>query len=115
MTLNDMKNYFDDILEDSPDKANLLNFIDKYKVINKNRADQNITLPDMIKFLRFYGFGQNSHAFLENLLNVIEPDIPKEKRYYNLDSGKNKYEPKKDNMNKKNELSYIFSLIFSKI
>lgn len=115
MTLNDMKNYFDDILEDSPDKANLLNFIDKYKVINKNRADQNITLPDMIKFLRFYGFGQNSHAFLENLLNVIEPDIPKEKRYYNLDSGKNKYEPKKDNMNKKNELSYIFEKIREKI
>ena len=115
MTLNDMKNYFNDILEESPDKANLLNFIDKYKIINKNRADQNITLPDMIKFLRFYGFGQNSYTFLENMLSVLEPDIPKEKRYYNVDNLKNKYESKKDNSNKKNELSDIFEKIREKI
>ena len=115
MTLNDMKNYFNDILEDSPDKTNLLNFIDKYKVINKNRTDQNITLPDMIKFLRFYGFGQNSYAFLENMISVLEPDIPKEKRNYNFDNLKNKYEPKKEIGNKKNELSYIFEKIREKI
>lgn len=65
--------------------------------------------------MRFYGFGQNSYAFLENMISVLEPDIPKEKRNYNFDNLKNKYEPKKEIGNKKNELSYIFEKIREKI
>ena len=96
MSLNDIKNYFDKILEDSPDKKNLLNFIDKYKIINKNRINQNLILPDLIKFLQFYGFGENSYNFLENMLHILEPDIPKEtNNYNNINNLEQKIEPKK--------------------
>ena len=100
MTLNDIKNYFDKILEDSPDKKNLLNFIDKYKVINKNRINQNLILPDMIKFLQFYGFGENSSNFLVNMLNILEPDMPKENNLFN---NINNFE---ENIEPKNKIKY---------
>ena len=124
MTLNDMKNYFDKILEDSPDKRNLIIFIDKYKIINKNRINQYLTMPDMIKFLQFYGFGQKSYIFLDNLLSVLEPDYPKEKVNINLNKFEKEYEPKKYdydlnkinyNSGKKNEMCYIFQNLREKI
>lgn len=122
LTLNDMKNYFDKILEDSPDKQHFLNFIDKYKIINKNRINQYLVLPDMIRFLQFYGFGDNSYNFLKNLVNILEPDnSPQDnqninnnyliknfeqknaKRLYNLDKDKN------------NQINQIFDNIREKI
>ena len=125
MTLNDMKNYFDKILEDSPDKRNLLIIIDKYKIINKNIINQYLTMPDMIRFLQFYGFGQNSCDFLENLLSILEPDCPKEKQNYNLNNFERQYEPKKNinininqnnlNSSKNNEMSNIFENLRQKI
>ena len=74
ISLNDMKNIFDKIVENSPDKKFLMNFIDKYKIINKNRISQNIILSDLIRFLKFYGFGQDSYSYLENLINVLNPE-----------------------------------------
>ena len=122
MTLNDMKNFFDKILEESPDKRNLLIIIDKYKIINKNRINQFLTMPDMIKFLQFYGFGQNSYNFLENLLSVLEPDYPREKQNYNLNNFERPYEPKNMIVNKNNldssrnnEMSIIFENLREKI
>ena len=104
MSLNDIKNYFDKILEDSPDKKNLLNFIDKYKLINKNRTNQNLILPDMIKFLQFYGFGEDSYNFLENMLNILEPDMPKETNNYNNDKNL------EQNIKPKNKIKYNRSI-----
>ena len=104
MSLNDIKNYFDKIIEDSPDKKNLLNFIDKYKLINKNRTNQNLILPDMIKFLQFYGFGEDSYNFLENMLSILEPDMPKENNNYN--NGKNL----EQNIKPKNKIKYNRSI-----
>ena len=122
MTLNDMKNFFDKILEESPDKRNLLIIIDKYKIINKNRINQFLTMPDMIKFLQFYGFGQNSYNFLENLLGVLEPDYPGEKQNSNLNNFESPYEPKNMDVNKNNldssrnnEMSIIFENLREKI
>ena len=74
ISLNDMKNIFDKIVENSPDKKFLMNFIDKYKIINKNRISQNLILSDLIRFLKFYGFGQDSYSYLENLINVLNPE-----------------------------------------
>ena len=123
MSLNDIKNYFDKILEDSPDKKNLLNFIDKYKLINKNRTNQNLILPDMIKFLQFYGFGEDSYNFLENMLNILEPDMPKETNNYNNDKNleqnikpKNKKKYNRSIANNTNEqIRNIFENIREKI
>ena len=96
ISLNDMKNTLDKIVEESNDKKFLMNFIEKYKIINKNRINQNLILNDLIKFLKFYGFGQDSYTFLENLLSVLKPEeevkfIPK------------KIERKNENNNKKME------------
>ena len=74
ISLNDMKNILDKIVENSPDKKFLMNFIDKYKIINKNRISQNLILSDLIRFLKFYGFGQDSYSYLENLINVLNPE-----------------------------------------
>ena len=74
ISLNDMKNIFDKIVGNSPDKKFLMNFIDKYKIINKNRISQNLILSDLIRFLKFYGFGQDSYSYLENLINVLNPE-----------------------------------------
>ena len=74
ISLNDMKNIFDKVVEDSSDKNFFLNFIDKYKIINKNRINQNLILSDLIRLLKFYGFGQNSYDFLENIKNVLTPE-----------------------------------------
>ena len=74
ISLNDMKNILDKIVEDSTDKKFLMNFIDKFKIINKNRINQNLILSDLIRFLKFYGFGQNSYSFLENLIKVLRPE-----------------------------------------
>ena len=92
MNLNELKKYFDKILEDSPDKKNFLDFIDKYKIINKNRTNLNLILPDMIKFLQFYGFGDKSYNFMENLLNVLEPDIKNNDNNYNINNFENNLE-----------------------
>ena len=74
ISLNDMKNILDKIVENSPDKKFLMNFIDKYKIINKSRISQNLILSDLIRFLKFYGFGQDSYSYLENLINVLNPE-----------------------------------------
>ena len=76
--LNDMKNIFDKIVEESNDKKFLMNFIEKYKIINKNRINQNLILNDLIKFLKFYGFGQDSYSYLENLINLLKPERERE-------------------------------------
>ena len=79
--LNDMKNIFDKIIEESNDKKFLMNFIEKYKIINKNRINQNLILNDLIKFLKFYGFGQDSYSYLENLINLLKPEREREIKY----------------------------------
>ena len=121
MNLNDMKNYFDNILEDSPDKRNLLNFIDKFKIIYKIRTNQNIILPDMITFLKYYNFGDNSYTFLQNLINVIEPDCSKDNLNLSQKIFEKKFEPKYKaqlnsfEINKNNQINNIFEILREKL
>ena len=124
MNLNDLKNYFDKILEESPDKNNFLDFIDKYKIINKNSSNVNLILPDMIKFLQLHGFGDKSYNFMENLLNILEPEIEKkddDKNYKinnfenNLDrENKIRYNNNKE-MNQNDQMRNIFKKLRVKI
>ena len=124
MNLNDLKNYFDKILEESPDKNNFLDFIDKYKIMNKNSSNVNLILPDMIKFLKINGFGDKSYNFMENLLNILEPEIEKkddDKNYKinnfenNLDrENKIRYNNNKE-MNQNDQMRNIFKKLRVKI
>ncbi len=122
ISLNDMKNTLDKIVEESNDKKFLMNFIEKYKIINKNRINQNLILNDLIKFLKFYGFGQDSYSFLENLLSVLKPEeevkfIPKKIERKNENNNK-KMECiiKNDNKNENNkQMRDIFEILREKL
>ena len=94
LTLNIMKKYFDEILEDSSEKEFFLNFIDAYKTINTN----NISQREMIKFLKFYNFGQKSSNCLIDLINVIRDDDIGNKKKLSIDDKFIKgYEKEKEN------------------
>ena len=121
ITLNDMKNILDKIIEDSSDKKFLMNFIDKYKLINKNRINQNLILSDLIRFLKFYGFGQNSNTFLENIKNVLTPE---KQNKFSLKKIERKFEDNKINdyknpkiirKGKNNQVNDIFEILREKL
>ena len=118
--LNDIKNTLDKNVEDSDDKNYLMNFIDKYKIINKNRINQNLILNDLIKFLKYYGFGQDSYSFLENLINVLKPEkeikfIPKKIERKN-DAINKRIEYKKEKEKKEiNKMSDIYESFREKL
>ena len=122
VSLNDMKNTLDKIVEESNDKKFLMNFIEKYKIINKNRINQNLILNDLIKFLKFYGFGQDSYSFLENLLSVLKPEeevkfIPKKIERKNENNNKKmEYIIKNDNKNENyKQMRDIFEILREKL
>ena len=121
ITLNDMKNILDKIIEDSSDKKFLMNFIDKYKVINKNRINQNLILSDLIRFLKFYGFGQNSNTFLENIKNVLTPEKQNKFSHKKIerkfeDNKINEYKnPKINKKGKINQVNDIFEILREKL
>ena len=121
ISLNDMKNIFDKVVEDSSDKKFLMNFIDKYKIINKNRINQNLILSDLIRFLKFYGFGQNSNTFLENIKNVLTPE---KQNKFSLKKIERKFEDNKINdyknpkiirKGKNNQVNDIFEILREKL
>ena len=86
LTLNIMKNYFRDILEDSEDKDFLLNFIDQYKTINKINVNRPMTEKDLIIFLKFYNFGQNSNSFFYDMINILKDEDKSERKRLNFEN-----------------------------
>ena len=121
ISLNDMKNIFDKVVEDSSDKKFLMNFIDKYKIINKNRINQNLILSDLIRFLKFYGFGQNSNTFLENIKNVLTPEkqnkfsLKKIERKFENNKINDSKNPKIIRKGKNNQVNDIFEILREKL
>ena len=121
ISLNDMKNIFDKVVEDSSDKKFFLNFIDKYKIINKNRINQNLILSDLIRLLKFYGFGQNSYDFLENIKNVLTPEKQnklihkKIERKFDDNKINNYKNPKIIRKGKNNQVNDIFEILRQKL
>ena len=121
ITLNEMKNIFDKIIEDPTEKKYLMNFIDRFKLINKNRINQNLILTDFIKFLKFYNFGENSKSFLDNLIAALDPNRINNFTQPSLNNKKlqkkqekiNRYKLKKENQNF--GLNDIFETIRKKI
>ena len=80
LNLNILKQYFEEILEDSPEKKYFIEFINEYKIIDKNSVNQNMNLKDLVKFLKFYNFGRYSNEYLENILNILLDEKNKEKK-----------------------------------
>ena len=86
LTLNTMKNYFDDILEDSLEKQFFLKLLDEFKFINKININKPMNQKDLIKFLKFYNFGENTSDYLIDLINVIKGDDIKDKQKLKFDN-----------------------------
>ena len=86
LTLNTMKKYFEEIIEDSEGKNFFLNFIDKYKSINKININRPMNLKDLITFFKFYNFGQISDSFYNNLIEILKGDYFKEKKKLSIDN-----------------------------
>ena len=78
-SLNILKNMFEEILEDTNEKKYFIEFINEYKIIDKNNANQNMNLKDLVKFLKFYNFGRYTNEYLQNLLNILIDEKEKEK------------------------------------
>ena len=78
-SLNILKNMFEEILEDTNEKKYFIEFINEYKVIDKNNVNQNMNLKDLVKFLKFYNFGRYTNEYLQNLLNILIDEKEKEK------------------------------------
>jgi Ca2+-binding EF-hand superfamily protein len=68
--LNILKNYFQEILEDNNDKQYFIEFINEYKVIDKN-INQNLNLKELVRFLKFYNFGRYSNEYLQEIINIL--------------------------------------------
>ena len=73
-----LKDYFEQILEDTPDKKYFIEFIDEYKIIDKNNVNQNMNLKDLVKFLKFYNFGRFSNEYLQDLKSILIDENRKE-------------------------------------
>ena len=86
LTLNIMKKYFEDIIEDSEEKNFFLNFIDAYKSINKININKPMNQKDLITFLKFYNFGQISDSFFTDLIDILRDDDGKEKKKLSIDN-----------------------------
>ena len=68
--LNILKNYFQEILEDNNDKQYFIEFINEYKVIDKN-INQNLNLKELVRFLKFYNFGRYSNEYIQEIINIL--------------------------------------------
>ena len=73
-----LKDYFEQILEDTSDKKYFIEFIDEYKIIDKNNVNQNMNLKDLVKFLKFYNFGRFSNEYLQDLKSILIDENRKE-------------------------------------
>ena len=73
-----LKDYFEQILEGTPDKKYFIEFIDEYKIIDKNNVNQNMNLKDLVKFLKFYNFGRFSNEYLQDLKSILIDENRKE-------------------------------------
>ena len=85
ITLNTIKKYFDNILQDSLEKQYFLKFIDEYKSINKKNINKPMNQKDLINFFKLYNFGQNSYLYL-NDFNNINKDDNNDKKKLNIEN-----------------------------
>ena len=83
LNLNILRNYFEQILDDTIEKKYFIQFIIEYKIIDRISASQNMSLKDLVKFLKFYNFGKKSNEYLEELINILVDENNKEKMSIN--------------------------------
>ena len=86
ITLNNLKKYFNNVLQDSSEKQYFINFIDEYKKINEINVNKPMNQKDLVKFLKYYNFGQMSDLYLIDLINILRDDDMNGKQELNNDN-----------------------------
>ena len=111
-------NYIEKIFKNILHKRDLLNFIDKYKLISKNNSLEPISLKDFVKLIKLYNFGDEKSDFLNNLNSTINKRLnninnidirENKKRHYSRSVGREKIKNNKNIMiyEKKDYLNQI--------
>ena len=72
ISLNDIRNIYYNIPNNSPRKKIFMEFIDKYKYITKGSIDKPITLYEMKKLIKYIGYGIEFDDQLYDLLYELE-------------------------------------------
>ena len=115
-------NYIEKIFKNILHKRDLLNFIDKYKLISKNHTLEPISLKDFVKLIKLYNFGDDKSDFLNNLNSTINKRLnninnidirENKKRHYSRSVGREKIKNNKNIMiyEKKDYLNQIIGKI----
>ena len=115
-------NYIEKIFKNILHKRDLLNFIDKYKLISKNNSLEPISLKDFVKLIKLYNFGDDKSDFLNNLNSTINKRLnninnidirENKKRHYSRSVGREKIKNNKNIMiyEKKDYLNQIIGKI----
>ena len=86
ITLNYLKKYFNNVLQDSSEKTYFINFIDEYKKINEINVNKPMNQKDLVKFLKYYNFGQMSDMYLIDLINILRDNDVNDKKQLNNDN-----------------------------
>ena len=89
--------YIQQLFQNMFNKSDLVNFLEKYKLINKNNPLEPISLKDFIILFKYYTFGEYNSDFLKEFYSSIKlgnkidnkDKYPKLKNYFN-NANKNK-------------------------
>ena len=86
ISINNIQNYFENILSNNESKSKFIKFIQKFKLIyKKNINTEPMTLMDIIYFLKIYNFGHKTTNTLKELISVIQPNNSTLKRKKYID------------------------------
>ena len=104
ISINYIQKLFKDLIGDNNLKLKLMNFIEEYKLINKNTSIEPLTLKELKKFLKYYNFGHYNDKNLKELISILKHGLNNDGNYDNFNQLKN-YFNDSDNKNKKHKYS----------
>ena len=85
-SINNIEKLFNNYIGNNNSKRKLMNFIEEYKLANKNKSLEPLSLQDVKKLLKFYSFGHCRDKRLLNILSIVEPCIDKNMTYDNFNN-----------------------------
>ena len=97
ISLNDIRNIYINTPNDSYKKDIFSRFLDDYKFITSAYTDKPLSLNEIIKFVKFFGYGIQSDYELREMLfeldeqKILNPKIEEQQYQYNDNNGNNNY------------------------
>ena len=97
ISLNDIRNIYINTPNDSYKKDIFSRFLDDYKFITSAYTDKPLSFNEIIKFVKFFGYGIQSDYELREMLfeldeqKILNPKIEEQQYQYNDNNGSNNY------------------------